>query len=132
VARFVDVKGHRYIVEAIERVAAAGRAGRVGHVGREPLRGEIERLAKIRLPKVTVLRTRRERSATCASAWCMCRQHHVGKRLRRAFAWSTEAQAVGRLLSPLTPESSEALLHAPPASDVERNAVQWRMPSASC
>ena len=55
VSRFVEYKGHRYLIEALEKVARAGVRIELVMIGDGPLRGEIERLARSRLPAVTVL-----------------------------------------------------------------------------
>lgn len=54
VSRFVDYKGHRYMVEALARVAAAGVPVEFVMVGEGPLRNEIEALARRQLPSVEI------------------------------------------------------------------------------
>jgi glycosyltransferase involved in cell wall biosynthesis len=55
VSRFVEYKGHRFLIDALEMVARAGVPIELVMIGDGPLRGEIERLARSRLPAVTVL-----------------------------------------------------------------------------
>jgi glycosyltransferase involved in cell wall biosynthesis len=55
VARFVEYKGHRYIVDALRRVHAAGVPVELVMVGQGPLRAEIEAYARQHLPQVEVI-----------------------------------------------------------------------------
>jgi colanic acid/amylovoran biosynthesis glycosyltransferase len=55
VARFVEYKGHRFLIEALERLAKGGIPVELVMVGQGPLRDVIEREARQRLPKVVVL-----------------------------------------------------------------------------
>jgi colanic acid/amylovoran biosynthesis glycosyltransferase len=55
VSRFVEYKGHRFIIDALEKVARAGVTVELVMIGDGPLRGEIERMALRRLPSVVVL-----------------------------------------------------------------------------
>ena len=55
VARFVEYKGHRYIIDALAKVAAAGVSVELVMIGQGPLRDEIEQLARRRLPDVTLM-----------------------------------------------------------------------------
>ncbi|WP_416068161.1 glycosyltransferase [Rhizobium sp. ZK1] len=54
VARFIEYKGHRYMIEALSHAAAQGNPIEFVMVGDGPLRGEIEALARKSLPKVTI------------------------------------------------------------------------------
>jgi len=54
VARFVEYKGHRYMIDALAEVAAGGVPVEFVMVGQGPLREEMERYARQRLPEVTV------------------------------------------------------------------------------
>lgn len=54
VARFVEYKGHRLMIEALERVAKAGTPVEFIMIGEGPLRDEIEALARRSLPKVEI------------------------------------------------------------------------------
>lgn len=54
VARFVEYKGHRFMIDALSRVAKAGIPVDLVMVGEGPLRGEIEKLARDNLPHVEV------------------------------------------------------------------------------
>lgn len=54
IARFVEYKGHRYMIEALSRVAAQGIPIEFVMVGQGPMRPEIEALARKSLPNVTV------------------------------------------------------------------------------
>ncbi|CAN5415736.1 glycosyltransferase [soil metagenome] len=54
IARFVDYKGHQYMIEALRRVVASGIDVDFVMVGQGPLRDEMEALARKLLPKVTV------------------------------------------------------------------------------
>ena len=55
VSRFVEYKGHRFIVEALSQLARQGMPIELIMVGQGPLRQEIERSARQRLAKVTIL-----------------------------------------------------------------------------
>ena len=55
VSRFVEYKGHRFIIEALAELAKAGIPMELVMVGQGPLRDVIEREARQRLPKVIVL-----------------------------------------------------------------------------
>jgi glycosyltransferase involved in cell wall biosynthesis len=55
VARFVEYKGHRFIIEALAELTKAGIPLELVMVGQGPLREAVEREARQRLPKVTVL-----------------------------------------------------------------------------
>lgn len=55
VSRFVDVKGHRFIVEALAKLTQSGIPIELIMVGQGPLRDGIEREARLKLAKVTVL-----------------------------------------------------------------------------
>ena len=54
IARFVDYKGHRFMIDALSRVAAAGTPVEFVMVGQGPLKEEIEALARRSLPSVTI------------------------------------------------------------------------------
>ncbi|NBB63337.1 glycosyltransferase [Pseudomonas sp. ODNR1LW] len=54
IARFVEYKGHSFMIEALRRAVAAGADVDFVMVGQGPLRGEIEALARKVLPKVTI------------------------------------------------------------------------------
>jgi colanic acid/amylovoran biosynthesis glycosyltransferase len=54
IARFVEYKGHRLMIEALEKVAASGVPFEFVMVGQGPLREEIESHARKRLPSVTI------------------------------------------------------------------------------
>ncbi len=55
VSRFVEYKGHRYLIAALEKVARAGIPVELVMIGDGPLRHEVERMARKALPAVTVL-----------------------------------------------------------------------------
>ncbi|MDR3471998.1 MAG: glycosyltransferase [Devosia sp.] len=55
VARFVEYKGHRFIVDALAKVAEGGVPVELVMVGQGPLRQEIESYARKRLAQVSVL-----------------------------------------------------------------------------
>jgi colanic acid/amylovoran biosynthesis glycosyltransferase len=55
IARFIDCKGHREMVDALAAVVAGGRAVDFVMVGEGPLRDEIEAYARKHLPSVTIL-----------------------------------------------------------------------------
>jgi colanic acid/amylovoran biosynthesis glycosyltransferase len=55
IARFIEYKGHRYIIEALGRLVDAGREIELVLVGQGPLRDEIEQSARTRLSNVTML-----------------------------------------------------------------------------
>jgi colanic acid/amylovoran biosynthesis glycosyltransferase len=55
IARFVEYKGHRFIIDALARVAEGGVPVELVMVGQGPLRQEIESYAKKRLARVRVL-----------------------------------------------------------------------------
>ncbi|WP_312947855.1 glycosyltransferase [Agrobacterium sp.] len=55
IARFVEYKGHRYMIDALSRVAAQGIPLEFVMIGEGPIRDEIEALARKSLPKVTIL-----------------------------------------------------------------------------
>jgi colanic acid/amylovoran biosynthesis glycosyltransferase len=55
VARFTEYKGHRFIVEALGRLADAGHDIELVLVGQGPLRDEVERQARKRIRKVIML-----------------------------------------------------------------------------
>ncbi len=54
IARFMEYKGHRYMIEALSRVVAQGIPVEFAMVGQGPLRDEMEALARAKLPKVTI------------------------------------------------------------------------------
>lgn len=54
IARFVEYKGYRYMIDALARVAARGVPVDYVMVGDGPLRGELEAYARKALPQVTV------------------------------------------------------------------------------
>lgn len=54
IARFVEYKGHRHMIEALRRVVEGGLDVEFVMVGQGPLRAEMEALARRVLPKVTV------------------------------------------------------------------------------
>lgn len=54
IARFVEYKGHRLMIEALEKVAASGVQFEFVMVGQGPLREEIESHARKRLRSVTI------------------------------------------------------------------------------
>ncbi|MEB3047733.1 glycosyltransferase [Rhizobium mulingense] len=54
IARFVDYKGHRFMIDALSRVAATGTPVEFVMVGQGPLKEEIEALARRSLPSVTI------------------------------------------------------------------------------
>ena len=54
IARFVEYKGYRYMIDALARVAAQGVPVDYVMVGDGPLRGEMEAYARKSLPQVTV------------------------------------------------------------------------------
>jgi colanic acid/amylovoran biosynthesis glycosyltransferase len=56
IARFVEYKGYRYMIEALARVAAQGVPVDYVMIGDGPLRQEMEALARASLPSVTVHR----------------------------------------------------------------------------
>jgi glycosyltransferase involved in cell wall biosynthesis len=55
IARFVEYKGHRFMIDALSRVAAQGIPVEFVMIGDGPMREEIEALARKSLPKVTIL-----------------------------------------------------------------------------
>ncbi|MBD9388216.1 glycosyltransferase [Agrobacterium sp. AGB01] len=55
IARFVEYKGHRFMIDALSRVAAQGIPVEFVMIGDGPIRKEIEMLARKTLPKVTIL-----------------------------------------------------------------------------
>lgn len=55
IARFVEYKGHRLMIDALAEVAAAGTPVELVMVGEGPLRGEIEAYARRRLPEARVM-----------------------------------------------------------------------------
>ncbi len=56
IARFVEYKGYRYMIDALARVAAQGKPVDYVMIGDGPLREEMEAYARRLLPKVTVHR----------------------------------------------------------------------------
>jgi len=54
IARFVEYKGHRHMIDALSKVAAGGTPVELVMVGQGPLRVEIEALARTALPSVTI------------------------------------------------------------------------------
>lgn len=54
VARFVDYKGHRFMVDALGKVAASGIPVEFVMVGQGPLRAEIEAMARRVIPQVKI------------------------------------------------------------------------------
>lgn len=54
IARFVEYKGYRYMIDALARVAAQGVPVDYVMIGDGPLRSELEAYARKSLPKVTV------------------------------------------------------------------------------
>lgn len=61
VARFIEYKGHRLMIEALSRVAARGVPVEFVMVGTGPLRDEMESLARKSLPDVTILENQSQR-----------------------------------------------------------------------
>ena len=55
VSRFVEYKGHRFIIDALTRLTKGGVPIELIMVGQGPLRNEIERAARKGIAKVTVL-----------------------------------------------------------------------------
>lgn len=55
VARFTEYKGHRYMIEALGKLADAGQDIELILVGQGPLRDEVERQARKRIGKVIML-----------------------------------------------------------------------------
>jgi glycosyltransferase involved in cell wall biosynthesis len=55
VARFVEYKGHRFIIDALAEVQQAGIAFEYIMVGQGPLRDEVERYAQKRVARVRVI-----------------------------------------------------------------------------
>lgn len=57
VARFVEYKGHRYMIEALSEVVKSGIPVEFVMVGQGPLRDEVESYARRLLPQVTIFDT---------------------------------------------------------------------------
>ncbi len=99
VSRFVEVKGHRFVIEALAQLTRAGIPIELIMVGQGPLRMEVERQARQTLAKVSVLddQSREEvRSLLCSSQLYIQGSYRTPGGVAEALGLSVlEAQAVG-------------------------------------